>query len=104
MQAFSDSTKRVSRSIWRWIMHYIYGMFSKSFNSAIIAMDAVIGLAVGAAASADVAKPNWKVAVSVFGVTFLRSCLMYFRDNPLPERLPETQPPFPVAIESAKIT
>lgn len=59
-------------------------------------MDAVIGLAVGAAASTEIAKPNWKAALAVFGVSFARSCIMYFKDNPLPERLPETQPPFPV--------
>lgn len=95
MRIIGESTKRASKSVWRCIVHYIYGMFATSFNSSITAMDAVIGLSVGAAATPDIMKPNWKAAVAVFGVCFLRSCLMYFKDHKLPEKLPETAAPFP---------
>lgn len=94
MKIISEGTKRAGRSAWRCVVHYIYGMFATSFNSSITAMDAVIGLSVGAAASSEIAKPNWKAAVAVFGVCFFRSCLMYFRDHQLPEKLPDTIPPF----------
>lgn len=94
-KAFSPGTQRMGRTIWRWLAHYFYGMFAKSFNSGMVAIDSVVGLAVGAAATTDIAKPNWQAAVAVFGVTFARSCLAYFKDNPIPEKLPETHPPFP---------
>ena len=97
-QAFSPGTRKATKTIGRWLAHYFYGMFAKSFNSGITAMDAVIGLAVGAIVSVDVPKPNWQAAVAVFGVVFLRSCVMYFKDHPIPEKLPDgTQslPPFP---------
>lgn len=70
-------------------------MFSKSFNSGITAVDAAIGLAVGASITNDVSKPTFVAVLCIFGTTFGRSCLMYFKDHPLPEKLPETTPPFP---------
>jgi hypothetical protein len=95
MDAFSPATKKITVTIWRYCAYYFYGMFAKSFNCGITAVDAVIGLAVGAAVSTDVTKPNWKAAASVFGVTFIRSCFMYFRDHPIPEKLPDgTVAPF----------
>lgn len=95
MQAFSEGTKNVARSIKRWLAWYFFGMFAKSFNSGITAMDAVIGLAVGAAATTEITKPNWQAALAVFGVTFARSCLMWMKDHPIPEKLPDgTTPPF----------
>ncbi len=95
MPAFSDSTKKCARSIGRWIAHYVYGMCAKSFNSGITAVDGAIGLAVGAAVSSEVSKPTFLAILAIFGTTFGRSCLMYLRDHPIPEKLPEeTKPPF----------
>lgn len=87
---------KARKTIWRWAKHYFYGMFVKSFTSAITAVDSVIGTAVGAAVTTDISKPNWQLALAVFGTTFLRSCFAYFKDNPLPAQLPDdTNPPFP---------
>lgn len=96
MDAFSPGTKKAGRTIGRWAKHYFFGMLTKSFNSSIIAVDGVIGLAVGAATTTEIEKPNWKAALAMFGVSFVRSCIMYFKDNPIPTELPEslsTPPP-----------
>lgn len=95
--AFSPGTVRITKTIWRYVAHYVYGMFAKSFNSGITAVDAAIGLAVGAAVTSEVSKPTFLAVLSIFGTTFGRSCLMYFRDHPIPEKLPDavpTNPPF----------
>src|SRR6266700_617427 len=77
------------KTIWSFIKHYVYGLFAKSFNGGISAMDAFIGLSVGAAVTSDITKPNWQAAAAVFVVSFARSGLMYFKDNPLPAKLPD---------------
>lgn len=86
----------------RWARHYFYGLFAQSWNTSISAVDAFIGLAVGAAVSVDVHAINWKGALAVFATTYVRTALQYFRDNPLPKQLPageelgpESFPPLP---------
>lgn len=86
-----------AKKIKHFLAHYLFGLFSKSFTGGIVAVDAFIGLAVGSAATTDIAKPNWQAAAAVFGVSFVRSALAYFRDNPLPTELPDDCPPKPVA-------
>lgn len=78
------------RTIWTYVKHYCYGLFAKSFNGGISAVDAGIGLAVGSVVSNTVQVPNWQMLASVFLVSFGRSALMYFRDHPIPEKLPDT--------------
>lgn len=97
MEAFSPKTKQAGRTIGRWAKHYFYGMFSKGFTSGITAVDGAIGLAVGAAISDNVEKPTAAALLSIFVTSFGRSCLMWFKDNPIPEKLPESTistPPF----------
>ncbi len=53
-------------------------------------MDTFIGLAVGAQITPMIPKPTWEAAVSVFLVCFARSSLMWFRDHPIPEKIPDT--------------
>lgn len=97
-QAFSPGTRKACKTVKRYIAHYFYGMFAKSFNSGILAVDAAIGLAVGASVSPEVAKPTLLAILSIFGVSYGRSCLMWFKDHPIPEKLPdeffESKPPF----------
>ncbi len=83
-----DAVKQTGSNVWQFVKHYTYGLFAKSFNGGISAMDAFIGLSVGAAVTTDITKPNWQAALAVFAVSFLRSGLTYFRDHPLPEKLP----------------
>lgn len=99
---FEPAKKRV-RTIWHIIGHYTYGMFATSFNSSITAIDAVIGLSVGAATSDSVTKPNWQAALAVFGTSFVRSCFLYFKSHPLPEKLPDgSLPPFSESSDENK--
>ena len=78
------------------IAHYFFGLFAKSFNGATVALDGFLGIAAGAAVSDSVTKPNWQVAAAIFGTAFIRNALAYFKEHPVPEKLPElTQLPFP---------
>lgn len=90
-----EPIKRVSRHIWRYVLHYLYGLFARSWNSSIGAVDAFIGLAVGAAVSTEIHAIDWRGALAVFCTTWLRAALLYFKDHPIPEQLPaETRAPF----------
>lgn len=91
-------TMTARQKIWRFLRHYLYGLFVKSFTGAVSAMDATIGLAVGSAVTASVEVPTWKTAVAVFATTFGRSALRYFVENPIPPALPDSTPPFPKPI------
>ena len=84
-------------SLRRWLAHYIYGLFAFSFNNATTTLDGVVGLAVGAAVTPEIATPTWKTGAAIFLVTFARSAVTYFAQNPLPKSLPitDTLPPFP---------
>lgn len=68
----------------RYLLHYFYGLFTKSWQNSISAVDAFTGLAAGAAVSTEIHAINWKGAVAVFAVTWVRSCLQYFKENPFP--------------------
>ena len=76
-------------NIRRWIAHYFFGLFAKSFNGATVALDGFLGLAAGAAVSESVVKPNWQVAAAIFATAFVRNALLYFKEHPIPEKLPE---------------
>ena len=79
----------------RWLAHYAYALFAKSFNGATVALDGFLGLAAGATVSESIAKPNWQVAAAIFCTAFVRNALLYLKENPLPAKLPtETTAPF----------
>lgn len=84
-------------SLWSAVKHYAYGCAAKSWNGEIAAVYAFIGQAVGAGVDpANFAIPTWRTAAYTFAVVFFVQVIGYFKDNPLPERLPpETTPPFP---------
>lgn len=84
-----DSIRSAGHAFRRWFAHYFFGLFTSSFNNAAIAVDGVIGLAVGAAVTSDITAPTWKTAAAIFGVTFVRSAVSYFAKNPLPTKLDE---------------
>lgn len=82
-------------TIKRWAAHYAYGLFAKSFNGAIAGVYGFLGLAGGSALDPEhVSAPSWRTALYIFGVSFVLSALGYFKDNPLPSRLPQTTAPF----------
>lgn len=89
-----EPMKKAGRTLKRWLAHYLYGLFARSWNSSITSVDAFIGLAVGAAVTAQVQAIDWKGTLAVFATSWARSALMYFKDHPLPEQLPETVAPF----------
>lgn len=96
-----------SSSIWRAVKHYAYGLFAKSWNGGIAAIYAFIGQAVGHGLDPDAFDmPGWKTLAYTFGVAFSIQALGYFKDHPLPDKLPESSPPFPTTtkIEDGKIT
>lgn len=85
----------VRRSIWAAIKHYAYGCFAKSWNGAIAAVYAFIGQAVGAGLDpASFNVPGWKTVIYTFAVVFTIQVIGYFKDNPLPDHLPDTSSPF----------
>lgn len=88
-----EPIKRIGRNLWRCVLHYLYGMFARQWNSSISAADAFVGLAVGSAVSPSISAINWQGALAVFATTWFRSTLQYFRDNPLPEKLPPDSAP-----------
>jgi hypothetical protein len=90
-----EKVRRISQRVWRYIAHYLYGLFAKSWNSSVGAVDAFIGLAVGAAVTSQIQAIDWRGALAVFGTTWVRAALLYFKENPIPEQFPgATHPPF----------
>jgi hypothetical protein len=72
----------------RWVLHYAYGCFAKSWNGAIAAAYAFIGQALGSVMDPTyIQVPTWRTAAYVFGVTFAITAMGYFKDNPLPNKL-----------------
>lgn len=103
----NNGLKKTRHSVWIAIKHYAYGLFSKSFNGAIAAVYAFVGQAVGAGLDpAHFNIPDWRTIAYTFCVVFSISALGYFKDNPLPDKLPETTPPFAstTEIKDGKIT
>ncbi len=79
----------------RFLRHYFYGLFARSWNNAWSAVDAGLGLGAAAAVSDRIDLHTWGIGVAfIFGSTFIRSAVTYFAKNPLPEKLPPTKPPF----------
>lgn len=75
--------------------HYAWGCFAKAWNGAIAAVYGFLGIAAGSALDPDhISLPSWHTAAFIFGTAFLISAIGYFKDNPLPETLGETKPPF----------
>lgn len=80
--------KRVRSDVWRWLKHYFYGLFAKSWNGAVNGVYGFVGVATGAALNPQaIQAPNWQMAAYVFGVSFAISAIGYFKDNPLPPSL-----------------
>lgn len=88
-------SERTRSLIWSAVKHYAWGCFAKSWNGAIAAVYAFIGQAVGAGIDpANFNIPTWRTAAYTFGVVFCVQVIGYFKDNPLPAKLPDTEPPF----------
>lgn len=88
-------TAMARQSIWNAVKHYAYGCFAKSWNGAIAAVYAFVGQAVGAGLDpAHFNIPGWRTASYTFAVVFSIQVIGYFKDNPLPDKLPVTEPPF----------
>lgn len=83
---------KASSKIWRFVKHYLYGMFAKSFNGATSAMDGFLGLAGGAALTEQITKPNWQAGAAIFGAAFLRNAIQWCKDNPLPAQWDSSSP------------
>lgn len=94
-------------SIWSAVKHYAYGLFAKSWNGAIVSAWAFVGQATGAGLDpAHFNIPDWRTLAYTFAVVAGIQALGYFKDHPLPDKLPESQPPFATMtkIEDGKIT
>lgn len=89
--------RQARRDVWRMAKHYAYGCFAKSWNGAIAAVYAFLGLATGASVDPEhFSPPSMRVLWFTFAVAFAINGIGYFKDNPLPEKLADTKPPFPV--------
>ena len=89
-------TARAVRSdIWKWVKHFFYGAFAKSWNGAIAGVYGFVGVATGSALDPQkIQAPNWEMILYIFGVSFAISAIGYFKDHPLPPSL-GSPPPFP---------
>lgn len=84
----------------RGAAHYFYAMLAKSFNSGIAALYSFLGMATGASFDAEhFDPPGWRTFAWTFAVTFGVQMLGFLRDHPLPDKLPETTPPFASTTE-----
>lgn len=89
------STAEVKSRIWQYLKHYSYGCFAYGFNSSTKAVDAFIGIAVGASINPeDVQAPNWQMALFVFGTVWARKTFEFLALNPIPSSL--TTHPFTI--------
>lgn len=80
----------VKHNIWVWAKHYSYGCFSKSWNSAIAAIYAYVGNAVGSTIAPQVIQaPQLLSILYVFAVVFSIQVLGWCKDNPIPSTLDE---------------
>lgn len=87
------TAEKVRSDVWRWIKHYAYGCFAKSWNGAVAAAYSFIGVATGSALSPQtIQTPNWTMMGYVFGVSFAISAIGYFKDNPLPPTIGTNTP------------
>lgn len=90
----------IKSSIWTAVKHYAYGCFAKSWNAGIVAVYALIGQAVGAGMDpAHFNIPDWRTFAYTFAIVFGVQVIGYFKDHPLPEKLPDTVAPFPSTTE-----
>lgn len=77
------------------VAHYLYACFAKSWNGALVAIYAMIGQAVGAGLDPGHFNiPDWRTFAYTFAVVFSVQALGFLKDNPLPDKLPDTNPPF----------
>jgi hypothetical protein len=80
--------------------HYLYAMFAQGFNAGIAAIYSFLGMATGASFDAEhFDPPGWRTLAWTFCVTFCVGILWYLKKHPLPEKLPETTPPFASTTE-----
>lgn len=77
-------------------LHYLYGCFASGWNSASLTAKAYVTLTVGNNVDpTSVPQISWHALVYMWGASFvLFGVLDYFAKNPLPDRLPDTKPPF----------
>lgn len=71
------------------ILHYLYGVFAQAFNGAIAAIMATVTVDTTSAFVPDVKTMNFHTALAIFAGAFIWNALYYFKQNPLPEQLPE---------------
>lgn len=82
------------------IKHYAYGCFAKSWNGATVAAWSFVTQAAGSGLYPQkIAPPTWEYAANTFLIVAVIQMLGYFKDHPLPDRLPETKAPFPTITE-----
>lgn len=84
----------------RGVAHYLLAMVAKSFNGAVAAAYSFLGMATGASFDPEhFDAPGWRTFGWTFAVAFGVGFLGYLKDHPLPEKLPETTPPFASTTE-----
>jgi hypothetical protein len=63
----------VRSTLGRWLKHYLYGLFAKSWNGAIASVYGFIGVATGSALDPQAIQvPNWKMGAYIFAASFAR--------------------------------
>lgn len=94
-------------SIWAGVKHYAYACFAKGWNGAWAAVYGYLGLAAGSTIDPQkIQPPHIETLFYCFGVAWVVGMVGFLKDHPLPDKLPETTPPFATTTEIAdgKIT
>jgi hypothetical protein len=92
----SEHMRKAGRTIWSYARHYAYGAFSKGWNGAWAAVYGFIGSSVGSAIDPQsIQAPNLRLLIYCFASAWAIGVAGYFKDHPLPDRLPDTTAPFP---------
>jgi hypothetical protein len=87
------SAAEVKFTVWAYLKHYTYALFATSWNKSTKAVDAFLGIAVGAAFDPqNIQAPNWSMAAYIFGVVYFRSVAEYLAANPIPTSLASRHP------------
>jgi hypothetical protein len=92
------SVGEIKFTVWEYLKHYTYALCATSWNKSAKAVDAFLGVAVGASFNPqEIQAPNWTMAAYIFGVVYFRSVVEYLAANPFPTSL-RTRHPFPPGL------
>jgi len=78
------------------LKHYFFGLLAASWNGGIGAVAGILGIVgMSTVGVPDVHVLNASEMASAFCGAFVLHAIMWLKAHPMPEKLDETEPPFP---------